>query len=77
MNIRDLPHKLMRRLALDGEEAFDEWWKTTNGGKRFGTGEPLLSSDIFRHAFSKGVSAVLRRINEIKEVDTSNTRKGL
>jgi hypothetical protein len=66
MNLRDLPHKLVKKLAADGEEALAEWWKLTDGVE-FGTNKALNPDKIFLHAFSRGVSAVLRRIDEIKK----------
>lgn len=66
MNIRDLPPKLLRTLAIECEKEFEDWWRTTDG-KEFRTGEPLRPIDIWRHAFSKGTAAILRRVDEVKE----------
>jgi hypothetical protein len=64
MLIRDLPHGLMKKLAGDADREFDEWWKMT-GGKEFGSNKSLDSEKVFQYAFSKGVSAILRRIDEV------------
>jgi hypothetical protein len=66
MNIRDLPHKLVKKFAADGEKELAEFWKVTNGVE-FGTNKSLDPDKIFLYAFSKGVSTVLKRIDEIKK----------
>lgn len=65
MNLRDLSHKLIKQFAADGEREYEEWLNVTDG-RRFGTNEPIDQHKIFQYAFSKGVSTILRRIDEIK-----------
>jgi hypothetical protein len=66
MNIRDLPYRLIKKLAADGEQAFKNWWNLTQG-RDFRSNEPIEPKEIFKVAFSNGASAVLKRIDEIKK----------
>lgn len=66
MNIRDLPLNTIKRLASEADDAFDDWYKVS-GGLTFSTKTPVEAKDIWRLAFSKGCSAVLRRVDKLKE----------
>jgi hypothetical protein len=66
MNIRDVKSHTLRRMAIECEEEFDEWFGRT-GARHFSTKEPLTPQDIWRYAYSKGSSAVLRRVDSLKE----------
>lgn len=66
MNLRDLKPDVLKRLALEGEDEYDKWFKNTSG-LEFGTQKPVNPKDIWRLAYSKGASAILRRVDEIKD----------
>ena len=66
MNIRDLDPKVLKKLAKDCEQRYTDWWTATQG-KIFGSKEPIPPKKIFEFAFSKGVSAMLQRMDEVKE----------
>jgi hypothetical protein len=66
MNIRDLKPNIIKRLAVECEKEFGEWFRT-NRGMKFGTQEPLEPIDIWRYAYSKGASAILKRVDKLKE----------
>jgi hypothetical protein len=63
MNIRDLDPKIMKELALESDHEFNEWLKLTRSVTSASViREPITQKDVWRTAFSKGVSAVLRRV---------------
>ena len=66
MNIRDLKPHMIKRLATESDEEFNKWFET-NRGKQFGTNEPLEPLDIWRYAYSKGASAILRRVDGLRD----------
>jgi len=61
MTIRDLSENVRLRLNTECDKEFDEWFERTQG-LTFATREPLTPRDIFRYAFSKGVTATLQRV---------------
>lgn len=65
MTIRELKTKQLRQLQHESDAAYDEW-KATTKGLHFGTNRPLEDHEIFRWAFSKGVSAVLKRVKKLE-----------
>jgi hypothetical protein len=67
MNIRDIKPSTLKRLATECDKEFEDWFKLCEGLK-FGTQELQEPKDIWRTAFSKGASAVLRRVDELKDV---------
>jgi hypothetical protein len=67
MTIRDLKPHVVKRLATEGEDEFEKWYKETNGGKHFGTDKPLELQDVWRTAYGKGAWAILRRTDSIRE----------
>jgi len=69
MNLRDLKPQQLKRIALEGENEFDQWFHQT-GGTKFGRPNELVTpKDIWRTAYSKGASAVLRRISKLEKDD--------
>jgi hypothetical protein len=66
MNIRDLKPSVLRHLATEGDEEYEKWNRDTQG-LSFGSREPIAQKELWRLAFSKGVSAILRRVDNIKE----------
>lgn len=73
MNIRDIKPSTLKRLAAECDEEFKGWLQSTDG-KVFrsdvnGMKErvPAEYIDVWRTAFSLGASAILRRVNELKE----------
>lgn len=62
MNLRDLNPKTLKRLAMEGEEEFDSWFRRTEG-KVFGTGEPLHLKEVWRYAYSRAMTNCLKRVN--------------
>lgn len=67
MNIRDMKPSQIKRLAAECEEEFSEREITSNGWRQFGTQEPMTPLDIWRLAFSRGASAILRRTDSLKD----------
>lgn len=67
MNIRDLkPHQL-KRLATECDEEYNKQETATNNWKHFGTNEPMTPKDIWRLAYSRATSAVLRRVDNLRD----------
>jgi len=66
MTLRDLKPNILKRLAMEGEDEFDKWFRNT-GGMKFGKPESVDPKDIWRLAYSKGASAILRRVDALKE----------
>jgi hypothetical protein len=66
MTVRDLKPQQLRRLANESDQEFEAWFKRTRG-LEFGTNKPLETIDIWRAAFSKGASTILKRVDAIKE----------
>jgi len=66
MNMRHLKPSQIKALVQESEDAYNEWLRSTNG-VQFGTNKPLDPIDIFRWAFSKGASSILRRVDAIKD----------
>jgi hypothetical protein len=62
MNLRDLKPRVLRLLAVEGDEEFDEWFKRT-GGKVFGKDEPLPIKDLWRYAYSRAMTNCLKRVD--------------
>jgi hypothetical protein len=68
MNMRDVKPSTLKRLAAECEKEFEEWFNLTDA-KQFNTKEPIHPRDIWRTAYSKGASAVLRRVEDkLKDV---------
>lgn len=66
MNLRDIKSHTLRRLAVECDEEFATWFKQTEA-LHFTTKDPLSPQDIWRYAFSRGSSAILRRVDTLKE----------
>jgi len=66
MNIRDMKPHTIKRLAVECDQEFEDWFRV-NKGMKFGTKEPLEFQDVWRYAYSKGASAILRRTDSLKE----------
>lgn len=67
MNIRDIKPHTLKRLAVECDKEFEDWFKLSEGLK-FATQTPMEPKDIWRTAFSKGASAILRRVDELSDV---------
>jgi hypothetical protein len=65
MKIRDLTHKQMRELAAEGDDAYDEWLKLTEG-LTFALREPVPQKQLWRLAWSKAITALLKRVDKLK-----------
>jgi hypothetical protein len=64
---RDLSNNVQRRLALECEDEYKQWLELTEG-LIFKTREPITQKELWRLAFSKGVSALLKRVDKLKDI---------
>lgn len=62
MNLRDLKPKVLKKLAVEGEAEFDEWFRRT-GGKVFGKQEDVSPKDIWRYAYSRAMTNCLKHVD--------------
>lgn len=74
MTLRDLTERQRRQLETEGDKLFAHWFKTTNGGKVFGSNVNLDAKTIYRAGYARAVNSVLSHVEEFYETHHSKTR---
>lgn len=82
VKIRDLTDHQIANLERQCGKDYKNWLTSTNGGRKFGTSDPVDFWTVFHFAFSKGAQSVLEQIpneafttkkkNETEEVKPGN-----
>ncbi len=73
MNLRDVKPHTLKRISTESREEFAAWLKSTNGEmfrKNLAGMNELVPVDfqtIWDYAYSHGVRAILRRVDNLKE----------
>lgn len=72
MNLRDLKPHTLKRIAIECDEEFNEWFKRTEGQEfikvdGMNIRQPITQQALWRLAFSSGSRAILRRVDNLKE----------